>query len=43
MEKNWGVDLSPGLRADLLDFTGWGEIVTMYGRTMKVAVGVTKS
>ena len=41
MEKNWGVDLSPGLRADLLDFTAWGEILTTYGRTMKVAVALT--
>ena len=41
MEKNWGVDLSLGLRADLLDFTAWGEILTTYGRTMKVAVALT--
>src|ERR1700730_19159186 len=40
-ETNGAVELSPGLRADLLDFTAWGEILTTYGRTMKVAVALT--
>jgi PAS domain S-box-containing protein len=43
IEKNGGVDLSPGLRADLLDFTAWGEILTTYGLTMKVAVALTNA
>jgi hypothetical protein len=34
IEKNGMVELSPGLRADLLDFTAWGEILTTYGLTM---------
>jgi PAS domain S-box-containing protein len=43
LEKNGIVQLSPGLRADLLDFAAWGEILTTYGRTMKVAVALTNS
>lgn len=43
MEKNEEVDLSPGLRADLLNFTAWGEILSTYGCTMKVAVALTNS
>ena len=40
-EKNGDVEFSPALRADLLDFTAWGEILTTYGRTMNVAVALT--
>ncbi len=36
-----GVDLSPRLKADLLDFDAWGKILTTYGRTMRVAVALT--
>jgi PAS domain S-box-containing protein len=41
--ENRGVDLSPVLRADLLDFNAWGEILATYGSTMKVAVALTNS
>jgi PAS domain S-box-containing protein len=34
-------ELSPGLRAELLDLEAWGEILTTYGRTMGVAVALT--
>ena len=37
------LELSPGLRADLLDFDAWGEILATYGRTMRVAVALTDS
>jgi ligand-binding sensor protein len=37
------VELSPGLRANLLDFAAWEEILAMYGRTLKVAVALTNS
>jgi PAS domain S-box-containing protein len=37
------VELSPKLRADLLDLDAWGEILTTYGRTMRVAVALTDS
>jgi PAS domain S-box-containing protein len=39
--ENRGVDLSPVLRAELLDFKAWGEILATYGSTMKVAVALT--
>ena len=35
------VELSPRLRAELLDLDAWGEILTTYGRTMRVAVALT--
>ena len=35
------VELSPHLRAELLDLEAWGEILTTYGRTMRVAVALT--
>jgi PAS domain S-box-containing protein len=35
------VELSPRLRAELLDLDAWAEILTAYGRTMKVAVALT--
>jgi len=40
-DKGDAVDLSPRLRADLLDLDAWGEILTTYGRTMSVAVALT--
>jgi PAS domain S-box-containing protein len=36
-----GMELPPKLLADLLDFDAWGEILTTYGRTMRVAVALT--
>jgi PAS domain S-box-containing protein len=42
-EENGGVELSATMRADLLDFDAWGEILKMYGRTMRVAVALTDS
>jgi PAS domain S-box-containing protein len=35
------VELSPRLQAELLDLDAWGEILTTYGRTMRVAVALT--
>ena len=35
------VELSPCLRAELLDLEAWGGILTTYGRTMRVAVALT--
>jgi PAS domain S-box-containing protein len=35
------IELSPGLRAELLDLEAWGGILTTYGRTMGVAVALT--
>ena len=35
------VELSPSLRAELLDLEAWGEILATYGRTMGVAVALT--
>lgn len=37
------LELSPSLRADLLDLDAWGGILSTYGRTMRVAVGLTDS
>jgi PAS domain S-box-containing protein len=37
------MQVSPALRADLLDFEAWSEILTTYGRTMRVAVALTDS
>jgi PAS domain S-box-containing protein len=42
-DENGGVELSAKMRADLLDFDAWGEILKMYGRTMRVAVALTDS
>jgi PAS domain S-box-containing protein len=36
-------EVSSALRADLLDFKAWSEILTTYGRTMRVAVALTDS
>ena len=41
VDESGSVELSPRLRADLLDFDAWGEILTTYGRTMRVAVALT--
>jgi PAS domain S-box-containing protein len=40
-DESSNMDLSPRLRADLLDLDAWGEILTTYGRTMRVAVALT--
>jgi PAS domain S-box-containing protein len=37
------MDVSATLRAELLDFNAWSEILTTYGRTMRVAVALTDS
>ena len=42
-DERSGIELSPELRADLLDFDAWGEILSTYGRTMRVAVALTDS
>ena len=39
--KATSIELSAELRADLLEFDAWGEILTTYGRTMGVAVALT--
>jgi PAS domain S-box-containing protein len=36
-------EVSATLRAELLDFDAWSEILTTYGRTMRVAVALTDS
>lgn len=43
VDESVDTDLSSGLRADLLDFGAWGEILTTYGRTMRVAVALTNA
>jgi PAS domain S-box-containing protein len=40
-DESSGSLASPELRADLLDFDAWGEILKTYGRTMRVAVALT--
>jgi PAS domain S-box-containing protein len=35
------VELSPSLQSELLDLDAWGGILTMYGRTLGVAVALT--
>jgi PAS domain S-box-containing protein len=42
-DENAEVELSAKMRADLLDFNAWGEVLKMYGRTMRVAVALTGS
>jgi PAS domain S-box-containing protein len=39
--ENGEGELSAKMRADLLDFDAWGEVLKMYGRTMRVAVALT--
>jgi PAS domain S-box-containing protein len=41
--KNSDIELTPSLRADLLDLDAWGEILSTYGKTMRVAVALTDS
>jgi PAS domain S-box-containing protein len=36
-------ELSPGMRSELLDLDAWGEILTTYGKTMRVAVALADS
>ena len=38
---NRAIELSPQLRADLLNTEAWSEILVTYGQTMKVAVALT--
>jgi ligand-binding sensor protein len=40
-DVNCNVELSPSLRDRLLDLDAWGDILTTYGRTMRVAVALT--
>jgi PAS domain S-box-containing protein len=37
------IELSPRMRADLLDLDAWGAILTTFGQTMRVAVALTDS
>jgi PAS domain S-box-containing protein len=43
VDQNRDTDLSDKMRADLLDVDAWGEILKMYGGTMRVAVALTDS
>jgi PAS domain S-box-containing protein len=43
VDGSGSVELSPKLRADLLDLDAWGEILATYSRTMGVAVALTDS
>jgi PAS domain S-box-containing protein len=43
VDESASMELSPRLRDDLLDLDAWGEILTTYGRTMRVAVALTDS
>src|ERR1700722_2578910 len=43
VDESNNIELSPQLRADLLDLDAWGEILITYGRTIKVAVALTDS
>jgi PAS domain S-box-containing protein len=42
-DESSDVELSAKMRADLLDFDAWAEVLNMYGRTMRVAVALTDS
>jgi PAS domain S-box-containing protein len=42
-DESSSIELSPKLRADLLDLDAWGEILTTYSRSMRVAVALTDS
>jgi hypothetical protein len=37
------LELSPKMRADLLDLDAWGAILTTFGQTTRVAVALTGS
>ena len=41
VDESGGMGISPRLRADLLNLDAWNEILTTYGRTMRVAVALT--
>ena len=41
VDESASMELSPRLRDDLLNLDAWGEILTTYGRTMRVAVALT--
>jgi len=41
VDESASLELSPKLRADLLDLDAWGEILATYSRTMRVAVALT--
>jgi PAS domain S-box-containing protein len=43
IDENGNVELSTTMRRDLLDFDAWGEVLKMYGRSMRVAVALTDS
>jgi PAS domain S-box-containing protein len=43
MDESGIAELSPKLRADLLDLDAWGEILATYGRSMRVAVALADS
>jgi PAS domain S-box-containing protein len=42
-DKNNYLQLSPRMRGELLDLDAWSEILTTYGKTMRVAVALTDS
>jgi PAS domain S-box-containing protein len=42
-DANDRIELSARMRVDLLDLNAWGEILKMFGRTMRVAVALTNS
>jgi len=42
-DEDGELELSATMRANLLDFDAWGEVLKMYGRTMRVAVALTDS
>jgi len=43
LQEKGNMQVSPALRADLLDLKAWSEILMTYGRTMRVAVALTDS
>jgi len=43
LHETGNMEVSATLRAKLLDFNAWSEILTTYGRTMRVAVALTDS
>ena len=43
VDESASMELSPRLRDDLLNLDAWGEILTTFGRTMRVAVALTDS
>jgi len=43
LHESGNTEVSATLRTELLDFDAWSEILTMYGRTLRVAVALTDS